>query len=127
MGVRACLVDNKTALITWNPVPCVHRNGDITGYKIQVKGVYGKDKPKTIQGDKNKYMYPLYELIPGRTYEVALAAINAAGTGPYSMPIKFTVPGNSYMYTLCMFLGSGQFPNCTVQTSDPCLMLPYLF
>ena len=61
---------------------CLHRNGEITGYIAQavrngmVEGsanVSGDVRPATLSG-----------LSPSTLYTVQVAAMNGAGTGPYS-------------------------------------------
>ena len=70
---------------------CLDRNGDITGYRVQavanrvVKGtasVGGGARQATISG-----------LSPSTPYTVQVAAVNAAGTGPYSSGISVRTSG----------------------------------
>ena len=64
-------------------MPCLHRNGEITGYTVvattsgEVVGSVDVDvddgREATISG-----------LTPSTQYNVAVAAINSAGTGPFN-------------------------------------------
>ena len=72
-------------------MPCLNRNGEITGYIAQTvrNGVVestitvpGATKEATIAG-----------LSPSIQYTVQVAAVNGAGTGPYSTGISIRTSG----------------------------------
>ena len=70
---------------SWSAIPCGSRNGDITGYKYELREgdtnngrvVFG---PSTIQ----VLIADIISLSCGTTYRFGVAGINSAGTGPYS-------------------------------------------
>ena len=72
--------------VQWGEVACLHRNGDITSYTVQAvrNGMVertasvpaGAARETTISG-----------LSPSAHYTVQVAAVNGAGTGPYSAGI----------------------------------------
>ena len=72
-------------------MPCLDRNGEITGYIAQavrngmVEGtasVGGGARQATISG-----------LSPSTTYSVQVATVNGAGTGPYSSGVSVRTSG----------------------------------
>ena len=72
-------------------MPCLERNGEMTGYRAQavrngmVEGtasVGGSARQATISG-----------LSPSTLYTVQVAAVNGAGTGPYSSGIYVRTNG----------------------------------
>ena len=81
-SVRNGTVAASSITVQWGEVSCLYRNGEITGYTAQavrngmVKGtasVGGGARQATISG-----------LSPSTWYTVQVAAMNRAGTGPYS-------------------------------------------
>ncbi|CAI8031314.1 Receptor-type tyrosine-protein phosphatase delta, partial [Geodia barretti] len=81
-SVRIGTVTASSITLHWGEVSCLHRNGEITGYRAQavrngmVEGtasVSGGARQATISG-----------LSPSTLYSVQVAAVNGAGTGPYS-------------------------------------------
>ena len=64
-------------------MPCIHRNGQITGYIMQYKevgggvfiieGVTGDQRETSITG-----------LQPSTFYDMQIAAVNSVGTGPFT-------------------------------------------
>ena len=80
------LMDTYTIRITiqWEPVECIQRNGDITGYSVRygVQGSGSKQSMNEYGGDTTEAS--ITELTPSTTYSIEVAAINIAGTGVYS-------------------------------------------
>ena len=82
MSVSA--VNSTTITVQWEMVPCIHRNGDITGYSVQYTGdrstqimyVTGASATRTTISD----------LRSSATYIIEVAAVNSDGTGIYSAP-----------------------------------------
>ncbi|CAI8047833.1 Neuronal cell adhesion molecule, partial [Geodia barretti] len=81
-SVRSGTVTASSITVHWGEVSCLDRNGEITGYIAQavrngmVEGtasVGGSARQATISG-----------LSPSTSYTVQVAAVNGAGTGPYS-------------------------------------------
>ena len=70
---------------------CLDRNGEITGYRAQavrngmaegIASVGGNVREATLSG-----------LSPSTSYTVQVAAVNGAGTGPYSFGISVRTSG----------------------------------
>ena len=77
--------------VHWGEVACLDRNGDITGYTARASSngrvggrveVTGNAREATITG-----------LTPSTEYLVQVAAVNSAGTGPYSSFVFFQTKG----------------------------------
>ena len=81
-GVTA---DGMSTSITvqWGSVPCIHQNGQITGYSVRY-GVEGSGSTQTVTATGNGAT--ISDLIPSTNYIVEVAAVNSAGIGDYSDP-----------------------------------------
>ena len=81
-GVTA---DGMSTSITvqWGSVPCIHQNGDITGYSVRY-GVEGSGSTQTVTATGNGAT--ILDLTPSTNYTVEVAAVNSAGVGDYSDP-----------------------------------------
>ena len=70
--------------VQWGSVPCIHQNGQITGYSVRY-GVEGSgNTPQTMPAMGNGAT--IYDLTPSTNYTVQVAAVNSAGVGDYSDP-----------------------------------------
>ena len=84
MNLHSSTVTSSNITIHWEPVECIHRNGDITGYIVQYAVKGGSERHnKTVTGGDNTQT-TIGELEPLTEYEIAVAAINDVGTGPFS-------------------------------------------
>ena len=85
VNVHSSTLTSSNIIIFWEPVECIHRNGDITGYivKYAVKGSSERHN-KTVSGGDNTQT-TIGELEPLTEYEIAVAAVNDVGTGPFSV------------------------------------------
>lgn len=90
-------ITRKRATVIWNQLPCYHRNGQITGYKIQLYMEKCENESLKLLEEvvNNQYVtsYHLRSLTPNTDYCVQLAVVNAAGVGPHSEPIHFSTRG----------------------------------
>ena len=81
--LQVLLVTSSSITIRWEPVKCIHRNGQITGYLVK----YGNPTtPNThiLSVSENVNETNLLGLIPGTNYSIQVAAANTAGVGVYS-------------------------------------------
>ena len=69
--------------IQWEAVPCVHRNGRITGYVIQYIEVGGGVFiNESVSGDQKETS--ITGLQSSTFYDIQIAAVNSVGTGPFT-------------------------------------------
>ena len=101
---------SSSITVQWEMVPCIHRNGDITGYSVQYTGG-GSTQTVSVSGDSSGGMVTISGLSPNTMYTVdtvEVAAVNSAGTGMYSDPVMIDTPECeynmivSYVYTCCL-------------------------
>ena len=79
-------------------VPCIHRNGEITGYLVRYTGdgietkdvLGGSTEQTTITG-----------LTPSTEYIIEVAAVNNFGSGPYSDSISKVTQGENARFLCC--------------------------
>ena len=70
--------------VTWEPVPCMYRNGVITGYVIRYRELNNDSvSVETITRDKTS-VFEITGLKPSTQYEIEVAAINSVGTGRFT-------------------------------------------
>ena len=78
--------------VQWGAVPCIHRNGDITGYTVQY-GVLEREHTQTMSVLGDIKQTTLSELSSFTDYIVSVAAMNIKGTGVYSDGIIIKTTG----------------------------------
>ena len=74
-------ITDASISLRWEEVPCPHRNGEITGYTVLV-GNGGANRLVEVAGDLRETN--ISGLVPSTEYTIQVAAVNSAGTGPYS-------------------------------------------
>ena len=81
-------VTSSSITVQWGTVPCIHRNGDITGYSVQY-GVVGSESTQTmpVSGATEA---SITDLVESTTYTIEVAAVNSGGIGVYSEPLMIT-------------------------------------
>ena len=78
---------SSSITIQWGAVPCIHRNGDITGYSVQY-GVMANESTQTMS--VSGASASITGLIESTTYTIEVAAVNNAGIGLYTEPSIIT-------------------------------------
>ena len=77
--------------VQWETVPCIQRNGDITGYSVRY-GVLGNGGMETLtMVVPDILMTNLTGLVPATSYLVQVAGVNGQGVGVYG-EITVTTP-----------------------------------
>ena len=79
--IRSYDVTPNTLSIRWEMVPCIHHNGDITGYSVQIQG-NGTMETRTVTG-ANVLMTSFTGLLADTHYTVAVAGENSISVGEY--------------------------------------------
>ena len=93
-SVRLSIVSSTAITVQWEMVPCIHRNGDITGYSVQYTEGGSIQTVSVTGGDAT--MTTIEGLRPATTYSIVMAAVNDAGTGDYSDPMIIQTPESKY-------------------------------
>ena len=62
-------------------MPCLHRNGEITGYKVVARALGEVDRVVNVSDGGNRKA-TFSGVTPNVQYTVYVAAVNSAGTGP---------------------------------------------
>ena len=76
--------------IEWSMVPCIHRNGNITGYSVKY-GVEGNDSRETLSiNNAETFRISFSELLSDTRYVVEVAGVNNNGIGVYKTIIVTT-------------------------------------
>ena len=88
-GITAVNVVPTSFSVEWENVPCMQRNGEITGYSVRY-GVPGNGGTETLTGP-DALMANLTELISDTNYLVQVAGVNGQGIGEYG-EITVTTP-----------------------------------
>ena len=75
-------VTSSTISVQWGSVPCIHQNGDITGYTVQYGLMGSGEKPVTMSASGgSKTEVTLSNLTAETSYWVTVAVVNTEGTG----------------------------------------------
>ena len=82
-SVSAGTVTANSITVQSEEVPCLHRNGEITGYTV-VARTSGEDERVVDVNDGNARSATVSGLTPNTQYTVSVTAVNSAGTGPAS-------------------------------------------
>ena len=78
------VASDKDVLFGWDPVPCNKRNGKIIGFRVVVFDKRTKVLDK-IGNDPEQKDFKFSSSLPCKhIYSVNVAAVNIAGTGPFS-------------------------------------------
>ena len=90
-GLTAFNVVPTSFSVQWETVPCIQRNGDITGYSVRygVLGNWGMETPTMVGPDV--LMINLTGLVPDTSHLVQVAGANRQGVGVYG-EITVTTP-----------------------------------
>ena len=110
-------VTSSTITVVWGEVPCIHQNGDITGYSVQY-GVMGSGSTEnmTVDGDSSGGMATISGLEAATMYEYQVAGRTIVGPGQYSSPMTTLTSGTtiySSAYTVCIHFSSfSESSNC---------------
>ena len=95
-------VTSSTISVQWGSVPCIHQNGDITGYSVQYGLMGSGQKLVTISvSGGSKTEATLSNLTAETSYWITVAAVNTNGTGD-STNISAKTSEGCYLSLLCL-------------------------
>jgi hypothetical protein len=89
--VRSGTVTASSITVHWGEVPCLDRNGEITGYRAHAVRSGMVEGTASVGGDVRQAT--ISGLSPSTVYTVQVAAVNGAGTGQYSSGISVRTSG----------------------------------
>ena len=87
--------------IEWNELPCLDRNGVITGYIVEARTSGEADRTVNVN-DGSAREATFSGLIPSTAYTVSLQAVNSADSGPIRS-IAIETPGESVWFPLTYY------------------------
>ena len=91
-GVSEVSVTANSIIVQWGEVPCMDRNGEITGYIVEVTRSGMVVATENVNGGSAR-IGTVSGLTPSTDYTVTVAAVNSVGTGPFSGDISMTTAG----------------------------------
>ena len=80
-------VTSSSITVQWGIVPCIHHNGDITGYLVQYRMIGSESTQTKNISESDAGDTTLSKLASSTNYSIRVAAVNNAGTGKYSAAI----------------------------------------
>ena len=91
-------VTPNSITVHWEEVDCLDRNGAITGYVARALSNGREEGTASVGGDDREAT--ISGLTPSTQYIVQVAAVNSAGTGPYSPIALYGTEGIAQGYTI---------------------------
>ena len=89
-SVSVSKVTSSNITVQWEEVPCIHHNGNITGYSLQY-GVVGSESTQNMPvSGASTTEATITGLVESTTYTIKVAAVNDVGIGVYSEPMMIT-------------------------------------
>ena len=96
--VNASLLHFSSIDVRWGEVPCIYRNGEITGYVVMYNKISLQRSSRQIQKQMvvmDGHAVTINNLTPLTEYSVMVAGVNSAGTGQFSKPVTVVTEGIS--------------------------------
>ena len=97
-SIRNGTVTPHCITVHWEEVDCLDRNGAITGYVARALSNGREEGTASVGGDDREVT--ISGLTPSTQYIVQVAAVNSAGTGPYSPIVLYGTEGIAQGYTI---------------------------
>ncbi|XP_072018129.1 receptor-type tyrosine-protein phosphatase F-like [Amphiura filiformis] len=122
VGVTVSAVWCTSAVLSWNPIPCGDRHGEIGSYSYALYDELGNTAKS---GDVVGASYvDIVDLMPGTIYEFKVAAITGVGMGLFSDVLSLTTPVLSAIGDLAVVADEATFSllhvSWTYPTSTQC-------
>ena len=92
-SIRSGTVTPHSITVHWEEVDCLDRNGAITGYVARALSNGREEGTASVDGDDREAT--ISGLTPSTQYIVQVAAVNSAGTGPYSLIALYGTEGSA--------------------------------
>ena len=91
-NVRVTGATSTTITVQWGTVPCIHRNGEITGYSVRYNRGGSAQTMAVTEREAT-----IWGLMSSTTYSIEVAAVTRPGTGEYSQPKTQLTQGQWYI------------------------------
>ena len=105
-GVRGIAISSTALRISWNEVPEMERNGNITHYEIlytPINSTFLEQQPRISTTKGPALISILQGLEEFTTYSISVRAVTIVGSGPLSPPqMSQTFEDGKQMVILCM-------------------------
>ena len=92
-------ITSNSITVQWEEVACLDRNGEITGYTARAITSGRVEGTAVVSGDIRQAT--ITGLTPSTQYIIQVAAVNSAGSGPFSPIDTYTTDGT---HLLCIIL-----------------------
>ena len=92
----------STISVQWGSVPCIHQNGDITGYSVQYEAIGESTQTKMVSGAGTTQTI-ISGLTPSTTYSIGVAAVNNDLIGQYST-VETALTEGLYLFFLGLYI-----------------------
>ena len=89
MSFASSTITSISFVLSWDPPNYYHQNGIITGYEIQITEA---ETSSVLTYTSSSTSLTVQSVHPAYTYQCVVAAVTAAGTGPFTT--SFTVTAN---------------------------------
>ena len=83
-SLNVSTMTSSSVTVQWEPVDCIHRNGDIIGYSVQYGEQGGQSKQTVNVSGGATYEGTIFGLHASTMYTIEVAAVNSVGVGVYS-------------------------------------------
>ena len=95
-------VTSSTITVQWGSVPCIHQNGNITGYSVTIEAIKtGSTQTLYISGASTTLSHTTFShLTPETAYEIRVAGANTEGTGVSTNISATTLAGTNIIQLL---------------------------
>jgi len=97
-NLRAVRITSTTIYIAWDPVPCSHRNVEITGYKVTLHTLHNGYLQKSATTSQERLESD--HLLPGTTYNLIVSPVHSLRNVPQShskVELKTSISKGSYV------------------------------
>ena len=83
---------SSTITVQWEMVPCIHRNGDMTGYSVRYTEVESGSTQTIPVSRADTLTTTIEDVMSSTNYSIEVAAVNGDLIGIYSDPVIEETP-----------------------------------
>ena len=93
MDLHVTHKDSSSVSLSWKPPPAKYHNGELEGYRVEVKDVDGVPQQACKRPENNCYRVKIDGLKSDTEYKFHVSARTAAGSGPAATVSERTAEG----------------------------------